>query len=182
MAHRLRKTAVLIGPRVNITGPKYPIHSVILVISPDWKSSEIEIRSLAVSSVSVTIPLSQGFFTVIFTSMNYSRVKEVFFAFLYSLDLDPCLNVTCYFHGLCKAFGPHDARCVCIDHCPSYHEPVCSSNGTTYDNECLFKQEMCRMRLNFTVQHPGSCEGRAHLLLLMLLIADGGRCIGILSN
>ncbi|XP_066022454.1 uncharacterized protein [Pocillopora verrucosa] len=74
-------------------------------------------------------------------------------------DLDPCLNVTCYFHGLCKAFGPHDARCVCIDYCPSYHEPVCSSNGTTYDNECLFKQEMCRMRLKFTVQHPGSCEG-----------------------
>ena len=35
MAHRLRKTAVLIGPRVNITGPKYPIYSVILVILPD---------------------------------------------------------------------------------------------------------------------------------------------------
>ncbi|XP_022808410.1 uncharacterized protein LOC111345401 [Stylophora pistillata] len=74
-------------------------------------------------------------------------------------DLDPCLNITCYFHGLCKAFGPHDARCVCIDRCPSYHEPICSSNGTTYDNKCLFEQEMCRMRLNFTVQHPGSCEG-----------------------
>ena len=84
MAHRLRKTAVLIGPRVNITGPKYPIYSVILVILPDWKSSEIEIRSLAVSSVSVTISLSQGFFTVIFTSMNYSRVKEVFFACFYT--------------------------------------------------------------------------------------------------
>ncbi|KAL9962008.1 hypothetical protein ACROYT_G031060 [Oculina patagonica] len=74
-------------------------------------------------------------------------------------DLDPCLDVTCHYHGLCKAFGPHDARCVCVDSCPSYHEPVCSSNGTTYDNECLYKQEMCRLRLNFTVQHPGSCEG-----------------------
>ncbi|KAL9961999.1 hypothetical protein ACROYT_G031050 [Oculina patagonica] len=74
-------------------------------------------------------------------------------------DRDPCLDVTCHYHGLCKAFGPHDARCVCVDSCPSYHEPVCSSNGTTYDNECLYKQEMCLLQLNFTVQHPGSCEG-----------------------
>ncbi|XP_078382533.1 uncharacterized protein LOC144665216 isoform X1 [Oculina patagonica] len=74
-------------------------------------------------------------------------------------DLDPCLNVTCDYHGLCKAFGPHDARCVCLESCPSYQEPVCSSNGTTYDNVCLFQQEMCLQQLNFSVQHPGSCEG-----------------------
>ena len=77
-------------------------------------------------------------------------------------DLDPCLDVTCHYHGLCKAFGPHDARCVCVDSCPSYHEPVCSSNGTTYDNECSYKQEMCLLQLNFTVQHPGSCEGKEY--------------------
>ena len=52
-----------------------------------------------------------------------------------------------------------DARCVCIDSCPQYKEPVCSSSGTTYDNTCLFKQEMCLLQLNYTVQHPGSCEG-----------------------
>lgn len=73
-------------------------------------------------------------------------------------DLDPCLHVTCYFYGLCKAFGPHDARCVCLDRCPSFHEPVCSSNGTTYGNECLFKRETCLLRRNFSVQHPGRCE------------------------
>ncbi|XP_073251856.1 uncharacterized protein [Porites lutea] len=74
-------------------------------------------------------------------------------------DLDPCIDVLCDYHGLCKAFGPYDARCVCIDSCPQYQEPVCSSNGTTYDNTCLFKQEMCLLQLNYTVQHPGSCEG-----------------------
>ena len=74
-------------------------------------------------------------------------------------DLDPCIDVTCHYHCLCKAFGPNDARCVAVDSCPSYQEPVCSSNGTTYDNECLFRQEMCIQRLNFSVQHPGSCEG-----------------------
>ncbi|CAH3133140.1 unnamed protein product, partial [Porites lobata] len=79
--------------------------------------------------------------------------------FLLFTDLDPCIDVLCDYHGLCKAFGPYDARCVCIDNCPQYQEPVCSSNGTTYDNTCLFKQEMCLLQLNYTVQHPGSCEG-----------------------
>ena len=75
------------------------------------------------------------------------------------LDLDPCLDVMCDYHCLCKAFGPSDARCVSVENCPSFQEPICSSNGTTYDNKCLFEQEMCLLQLNFTVQHPGSCEG-----------------------
>ena len=75
------------------------------------------------------------------------------------LDLDPCIEVACYYHSHCKAFAPQDARCVCAESCPSYKEPVCSSNGTTYENKCLFEQEMCLLRLNFTLQHPGSCEG-----------------------
>ena len=80
--------------------------------------------------------------------------------YVFLLDLDPCIDVTCHYHRLCKAFGPNDARCVCLDSCPTYKEPVCSSNGTTYDNKCLFEQEVCLNRLNFTVQHPGSCEGQ----------------------
>ncbi|CAH3165282.1 unnamed protein product, partial [Pocillopora meandrina] len=74
-------------------------------------------------------------------------------------DLDPCIGVLCHYHCLCKGFGPYDARCVSLESCPSYQEPVCSSNGSTYDNECLFQREMCILRLNYTVQHPGSCEG-----------------------
>ena len=80
-------------------------------------------------------------------------------------DLDACIDVLCDYHAICKAFGPFDARCVCIDSCPSYQEPICSSNGTTYDNTCLFKQEMCLLQLNFTVQHPGSCEGTSDLVI-----------------
>ncbi|KAJ7382889.1 hypothetical protein OS493_031947 [Desmophyllum pertusum] len=83
-------------------------------------------------------------------------------------DLDPCIDVTCHYHCLCKAFGPRDARCV-ADSCPSYQEPVCSSNGTSYDNECLFKQEMCLLRHNVTVQHPGSCEGEEYFKLFYIV-------------
>ena len=79
--------------------------------------------------------------------------------FWLNIDPDPCIGVICAYYALCKSFAPYDARCVCIERCPQYQEPVCSSNGTTYDNTCLFKQEMCLLQLNYTVQHPGSCEG-----------------------
>ena len=75
-------------------------------------------------------------------------------------DLDPCINVTCNYYAVCKAFGGKDARCVCVEKCPSYEEPVCSSNGTTYDNECLYKRDMCHLEANFTMYHPGSCTGK----------------------
>ncbi|PFX13617.1 CD209 antigen-like protein E [Stylophora pistillata] len=74
-------------------------------------------------------------------------------------DLDPCINVSCNYFAICKAFGPKDARCICVDDCPSYDEPVCSSNGTTYDNECIFQREMCDLQANFTLYHPGDCTG-----------------------
>ncbi|CAH3179870.1 unnamed protein product [Porites lobata] len=87
---------------------------------------------------------------------NYKDIVQL--DYLVIGDLDPCIDVTCYYHSFCKAFGPHDARCVCVDSCPSYKEPVCSSKGTTYDNRCLFEREVCLHRLIFTLKHPGSCE------------------------
>ncbi|XP_067020360.1 uncharacterized protein [Acropora muricata] len=74
-------------------------------------------------------------------------------------DLDPCINVTCDFHGTCKAFGPFDPRCICEPSCPSFEDPVCSSNGTTFDNKCKYRQEMCRLSSNQTIYHPGDCTG-----------------------
>ena len=93
------------------------------------------------------------------------RKPHVLFIFCLT-DLDPCLNVSCNHFAVCKAFGPRDARCVCVDNCPSYEEPVCSSNGTTYDNECVFQREMCHLKANFTLYHPGDCTGNTIKLTL----------------
>ncbi|XP_073250982.1 uncharacterized protein [Porites lutea] len=92
---------------------------------------------------------------------NYDRISNntIKVDFLVVGDPDPCLDVICDYHCLCKAFGPYDARCVHAENCPSYQEPICSSNGMTFDNRCLFEQEMCLLRLNYTIQHPGGCEG-----------------------
>ncbi|KAL9972572.1 hypothetical protein ACROYT_G018902 [Oculina patagonica] len=74
-------------------------------------------------------------------------------------ELDPCINITCEYFAVCKAFDTFDARCVCEENCPSYEEQVCSSNSTTFKNKCVFELEMCRLKSNHTLYHPGSCTG-----------------------
>ena len=81
-------------------------------------------------------------------------------------DLNPCLNVHCPSFGVCKTYGAHDARCVCYEDCPSYQDPVCTANGTTYDNRCWHQLSYCRGLENNLVYHPGSCEGEQLRLLI----------------
>ena len=83
----------------------------------------------------------------------------IFLLFFYPKDIDPCTNVTCDYHAICKAFSAFDARCVCDDNCPSYEEPVCSSNSTTFKNKCFCLLDICRRKSNHTLYHPGSCTG-----------------------
>ncbi|XP_022786569.1 uncharacterized protein LOC111326757 [Stylophora pistillata] len=72
-------------------------------------------------------------------------------------DLDPCTNVSCKYHSHCVALSVNQSTCACENSCPSYEEQVCASNGRTFTNLCLFKQEICRTRGNYTKYHPGSC-------------------------
>ena len=88
--------------------------------------------------------------------------SKLFFCFT---DLNPCLDVHCPSFGVCKTFSAHEARCVCYEDCPSYHDPVCTANGTTYDNKCWHELYYCRGLENNLVYHPGSCEGREGFLL-----------------
>ncbi|KAJ7350952.1 hypothetical protein OS493_037639 [Desmophyllum pertusum] len=72
-------------------------------------------------------------------------------------DLDPCTNASCKYYSHCVASSPDQFTCVCENSCPSYEEQVCASNGRTFNNLCLLKQEICRTRGNYTKYHPGSC-------------------------
>ncbi|PFX13948.1 Aggrecan core protein [Stylophora pistillata] len=73
-------------------------------------------------------------------------------------DLNPCLDVFCPSFGVCKTYSAHEARCVCNDNCPSYQDPVCTENGTTYDNECQYKLSFCKGLDNNTLYHSGGCK------------------------
>ena len=80
-------------------------------------------------------------------------------------DLNPCLDVHCPSFGVCKTYSAHEARCVCYEDCPSYQDPVCTANGTTYDNKCWHELNYCRGLENNLVYHSGSCEGESGCLL-----------------
>ena len=147
----------------------------VLRIDPDFANTEDLTRSFFISfSLPLVLLSSQSLFYSLILSLFLNslnpQIKTVFVKKKYlSLlifcigcvsDLDPCINVTCDFHGTCKAFGPFDPRCICEPSCPSFEDPVCTSNGTTYDNKCKYRQEMCRLSSNQTIFHPGDCTGK----------------------
>ena len=75
-----------------------------------------------------------------------------------------CDDSMCAFGGVCipRVEGETGgARCHCEDTCPYVYDPVCGSDGTTYDNECRLKLASCRKRKLIKQLHTGEC-GKSH--------------------
>ncbi len=112
-----------------------------------------------------------------FNSLSYLHLVRscwrfnMTYLFCLLTDLNPCLGVHCPSFGICKTYSAHDARCVCYEDCPSYQDPVCTANGTTYDNKCWHQLNYCRGLENNLVYHPGSCEGKWESWMTEWLIA-----------
>ncbi|XP_048585749.1 uncharacterized protein LOC5500783 isoform X2 [Nematostella vectensis] len=88
-----------------------------------------------------------------------SATQEITLEYVVVGDIHPCLNVTCKYFAECEAFAANDALCVCPSKCPTYIDQVCGTNGQTFDNLCLLKKHVCRIKGNFTYFHHGSCTG-----------------------
>ncbi|GFW86532.1 hypothetical protein TNCV_4333161 [Trichonephila clavipes] len=66
---------------------------------------------------------------------------------------DLCINVHCKYGARCE-----DGRCVCPTECPENYDPVCSSDGTTYRNECEMRRAACEQTMELNVLIYGECE------------------------
>ncbi|XP_054715534.1 agrin-like [Uloborus diversus] len=66
---------------------------------------------------------------------------------------DLCINVHCKYGARCE-----DGRCVCPTDCPENYEPVCSSDSTTYQNECEMRRAACMQTQEIGVLFYGECE------------------------
>ncbi|KAG8193217.1 hypothetical protein JTE90_005564 [Oedothorax gibbosus] len=66
---------------------------------------------------------------------------------------DLCVQVHCKYGARCEA-----GRCVCPLECPDNAEPVCSSDGATYRNECEMRRAACTHSTDLSVLFYGECE------------------------
>ncbi|CAB1336887.1 unnamed protein product, partial [Coregonus sp. 'balchen'] len=83
----------------------------------------------------------------------------------------PCNEVcaNCSFGAICDG---QSGRCVCPQECVESHQPVCGSDGSTYDSECELNVRACTKQLDLRVLAQGECKtcGSA-------VCAWGARCI-----
>uniref|UniRef100_A0A673LK35 Agrin n=1 Tax=Sinocyclocheilus rhinocerous TaxID=307959 RepID=A0A673LK35_9TELE len=66
---------------------------------------------------------------------------------------ESCNN--CSFGAICDA---QTGRCVCPKGCLETRQPVCGSDGMTYENECKLNVEACTKQLDLRVVAHGECK------------------------
>uniref|UniRef100_A0A8C6WKB2 Agrin n=1 Tax=Neogobius melanostomus TaxID=47308 RepID=A0A8C6WKB2_9GOBI len=80
---------------------------------------------------------------------------------------EACAN--CSFGAICDA---QSSQCVCPSECVDSHQPVCGSDGTTYNSECELHVRACKEQMELRVVSQGECKtcGSA-------VCAWGARCV-----
>uniref|UniRef100_A0A4W5KW64 Agrin n=1 Tax=Hucho hucho TaxID=62062 RepID=A0A4W5KW64_9TELE len=80
---------------------------------------------------------------------------------------EACAN--CSFGAICDG---QSGRCVCPQECVESHQPVCGSDGSTYNSECELHVRACTEQLDLRVLAQGECKtcGSA-------VCAWGARCV-----
>ncbi|XP_037801741.1 PI-actitoxin-Avd5a-like [Penaeus monodon] len=66
------------------------------------------------------------------------------------------------FHAVClallvatTAMRTRDCPLACTRRC----QPVCGTDGKTYNNPCLLERSKCRQKMYVEIAHNGACEG-----------------------
>ncbi|XP_052338523.1 agrin-like isoform X4 [Oncorhynchus keta] len=66
---------------------------------------------------------------------------------------ETCAN--CSFGAICDG---QSGSCVCPQECVESHQPVCGSDGSTYDSECELHVRACTKQLDLRVLAQGECK------------------------
>ncbi|KAM9856407.1 agrin [Aulostomus maculatus] len=80
---------------------------------------------------------------------------------------EACAN--CSFGAICDA---QSGQCVCASECVESHQPVCGSDGTTYDSECELHVRACKEQMELRVVSQGECKTCGSTVC-----AWGARCV-----
>ncbi|XP_065174876.1 agrin-like isoform X2 [Sycon ciliatum] len=71
-----------------------------------------------------------------------------------------CRGVQCLYGGVCEVQG-NQGVCTCPRNCPNYEDLTCGTDGKTYRNRCIMKQERCRRHSHIDVASDGACPTQA---------------------
>ncbi|XP_060930719.1 agrin isoform X2 [Limanda limanda] len=80
---------------------------------------------------------------------------------------ESCAN--CSFGAICDA---QSKQCVCTSECVDSHQPVCGSDGTTYNSECELHVRACKEQMDLRVINQGECKTCGSTVC-----AWGSRCV-----
>ncbi|XP_064610786.1 agrin-like isoform X2 [Liolophura sinensis] len=69
-----------------------------------------------------------------------------------------CDETTCNFGGTCALTADNEHGCTCNFNCEAVREVVCGSDGSTYGNECLMREESCRRQEEISKQALENCD------------------------
>ncbi|CAL8148206.1 unnamed protein product [Orchesella dallaii] len=76
----------------------------------------------------------------------------------YEGKCDPCEDILCTSPQVCHLDEGRRAVCRCGEVCTMDFNPVCGSDGKTYANECVMRQEGCRSRRDLRIIYRGKCS------------------------
>lgn len=74
-----------------------------------------------------------------------------------------CKQISCEFGAICHYEASKGSKCVCQFNCSNSDNsstiisPVCGSDGLSYSSECDMNLYACKMQINLTIIHKGSC-------------------------
>lgn len=80
---------------------------------------------------------------------------------LVSSALDACqLNPCPYPYANCSVSASGVRECSCPQICTADYNPVCGTDGQTYDNKCQMRVTACSQGMMIKVKSHGSCNSK----------------------
>ncbi|XP_074603565.1 agrin-like [Brevipalpus obovatus] len=84
--------------------------------------------------------------------------KKLDISVAYSGPCQTCANLQCNNYASCE-LDPNTGKpvCQCPKVCLREENPVCGSNGKTYENECELRMSSCHIQTNIKILYRGPC-------------------------
>ncbi|VDK73629.1 unnamed protein product [Litomosoides sigmodontis] len=71
---------------------------------------------------------------------------------------DPCKDFICSAGTVCKVTADRRVECRCSQQCGMHSDPICATDGNTYENECLMSVSACLHDREVLIYHKGRCK------------------------